>query len=301
MTLVSVITCAHNSRSDYLSRVSGALAAQTLPVSEWEWILVDSASEPPIEGRFDSAWHPRAIRVRENEAGLTRARLRGIAESRGEILVFVDDDNVLDANFLAEAVRIGNEWPVLGAWCGSTRPEFEKPPPEWTRRYWGSLAIREIADDRWSNVPMVAETMPHGAGLCVRRRVAEHYAELHRSGRRSVTLDRVGTSLVSGGDNDLALCSCDLGLGVGLFASLRLLHLIPPARLEESYLLQLVESIAFSGHVLRSFRSSDAVRPRPLKTRIADLLRLATMDARSRRFYRAARRGEARALKLLAQ
>jgi hypothetical protein len=47
--------------------------------------------------------------------------------------------------------------------------------------------------------------MPCGAGLCVRRGVAEHYLRLHESGERTFQLDRTGDALLSGGDNDLAL------------------------------------------------------------------------------------------------
>jgi hypothetical protein len=57
--------------------------------------------------------------------------------------------------------------------------------------------------------------------------VAERYRLLHESGKRTFQLDRNGTSLLSGGDNDLAGCACDLGLGIGLIASLKLAHLIP--------------------------------------------------------------------------
>ena len=194
---------------------------------QWEFVLVDSASSNPLAARVDLSWHPRARCVRVNEPGLTRARLRGIVVSTGDLLVFVDDDNVLDADFLEQAVRIYEERPDIGSWSGATRPGFEVPAPGWTRRHWGNLVIREVPRDMWSNIPMLPDTMPCGAGLCVRRSVATRYAELHDSGKRPFALDRNGTSLLSGGDNDLAACACDIGLGVGVFGALRLTHLIP--------------------------------------------------------------------------
>jgi len=60
-------------------------------------------------------------------------------------------------------------------------------------------------------------------------------------------LDRVGTSLLSAGDLDLAATACDIGLGNGLFTSLKLTHLVPRERLEENYLLRLTEAQALSG------------------------------------------------------
>jgi hypothetical protein len=118
------------------------------------------------------------------------------------------------------------------------------------------LVIREFDHDVWSNLPRLPQSMPCGAGLCVRRAVAQRYVNLHDSGKRSFQFDRNGKSLLSGGDNDLAACACDLGLGVGLIAALKLTHLISPDRLTEDYLTRLAEGIFFSAVVLGYFRSS---------------------------------------------
>jgi len=80
---------------------------------------------------------------------------------------------------------------------------------------------------------------------------------------------------------------------------LRLTHLIPPERLEEAYLLKLIEGIAFSGVVLAAYWSPGDLRTVTLKRRIADSLRLLFMTPRERRFFRASRRGEQRALRHL--
>ena len=100
MFAISVIICSHNPRAPYLRRVLDALRAQTLPAKDWELLLIDNASGEPLAGQFDLAWQPNARHVRENKIGLTPARLRGIAESKGDLLVFVDDDNVLRADYL---------------------------------------------------------------------------------------------------------------------------------------------------------------------------------------------------------
>ena len=300
--LVSVITCTHDPREDYLGQVLAALKAQTLGRERWEYIVVDNASADPLGKSLSLSWHPRARCVREERLGLTHARLRGIRESAGELLVFVDDDNVLDRDYLEVAQGVSREWAVLGAWGGQVRPIFDKPPPEWTKPYWSRLVIREFGQDRWSNLPMQHETMPSGAGLCVRRSVALFYAGLHESGRRRIILDRAGKSTVSGGDTDLASCALDLGLGMGLFTALRLGHLIPPARLEEDYLVRLVEGLAYSEVVLRSFREGVESTPRRGWTsKAADLLRLARMNRRQRRFLSAVREGESKARRQLAR
>jgi hypothetical protein len=165
------------------------------------------------------------------------------------------------------------------------------------------LVIREFDADRWSNQITAAEAMPCGAGMCVRRSVAQFYLELHAHGRRKVMMDRTGDSLLSGGDSDLAMCACDVGLGMGLFTSLRLTHLIPETRLTEDYLVKLVESLAYSAIVLDSFRSSPKANglsmKRNLSTSLADVARLVIRNRRERRFFRAVRKGEQQARQFL--
>ena len=254
--MLSVVICTHNPRPAYFAKCLEALRSQTIALSSWELVIVDNRSDNPLAERTDLAWHPCARVVREKTLGLTPARLRGIRESKGDLLVFVDDDNVLDPDFLETAQHIMEERPFLGSWSGQCRPAFEEPPPAWTRRYWGNLVIRKFDKDVWSNLPRLSQSMPCGAGLCVRRKVAQHYLDLHESGKRSFQFDRNGKSLLSGGDNDLAACACDIGLGVGLIASLKLTHLISPERLTEAYLVRLSEGIFFSAVVLDHFRSS---------------------------------------------
>jgi glycosyltransferase involved in cell wall biosynthesis len=179
--MLSVVICTHNPRGDYFRRCMQALREQGLSHSQWELVMVDNRSDEAVADRVDLSWHPAARAVREETLGLTPARLRGIRESRGNLLAFVDDDNVLDPDFLEIAVRAAEERPFLGSWSGQCRPAFETPPPEWTRPYWGNLVVREFDHDVWSNLPRLPESMPCGAGLCVRRIVALHYLDLHES------------------------------------------------------------------------------------------------------------------------
>ena len=296
--MLSVIICTHNPRGDYLRRCTDALRAQRLQYSRRELVVVDNRSDEPLADRIDLSWHPDAHIVREETLGLTAARLRGIREASGDLLVFVDDDNVLDPDFLEVALRTMEERPFLGSWSGQCRPAFEEPPPEWTRRYWGSLVIREFEHDVWSNLPRLPESMPCGAGLCVRRNVALHYLHLHESGKRSFQFDRNGKSLISGGDNDLAACACDVGLGVGLVASLKLTHLISPERLTEDYLSRLSEGIHYSSVLLDS---EYGIRPRQRTVlgRTADFLRVARLKQPHGQILRAAFRGRDRAIQQL--
>src|ERR1700758_5251153 len=98
--MLSVVICTHNPRPGYFAKCVEALRSQTLALSSWELVIVDNLSDTPLANCMDLAWHPEARVVREETLGLTPARLRGIRESQGKLLVFVDDDNVLDVDLL---------------------------------------------------------------------------------------------------------------------------------------------------------------------------------------------------------
>jgi hypothetical protein len=296
---LSVVICTHNPRPDYFCRTLAGLRAQTLSTDRWELLIIDNASVPEKGPHPDLSWHSRARLLHEAKFGLTHARLRGIQEAEGDLLVFVDDDNVLDPDYLETVQRVAEQKPFLGSWSGQCRPDFEEPPPEWTRRYWGNLVIRQFDQDVWSNLPRLGETMPCGAGLCVRREVAQRYLDLHETGKRSMLLDRVGNSLASGGDNDLAACACDLGFGVGLITTLKLTHLIPPERVTEQYLVRLAEGIYCSAVVLSYLRSSKA-ELKSYRIRWHELLRAFATSGVHKKIQFACLRGRRQGLQIVA-
>lgn len=296
---LSVIICTHNPRRDYLKRVLQALKTQGLPTSLWELLLVDNASKELLSSEIDLNWHPNARHIREEKLGLTPARLRGIKEAIGEVLVFVDDDNVLDSDFLVAALTISKEWPKIGAWGGRIIPEFEITPPEWTKPHLTALAITTFERDIWSNLTNYGETIPCGAGLCVRKLVGQRYAELVTNDPRRADMDRKGNLLTSNGDTDLALTACDLGLGTGLFISMKLTHLIKASRLEEDYLLRLTEGCHYSGNLLEYLRNKHKRQPTWKSSKIYMLYLRLRYGSRSYRFYKAAQKGFRQAIETI--
>jgi glycosyltransferase involved in cell wall biosynthesis len=297
---LSVIVCTYNPNPEVFQRCMASVQSALESVEDAEVIVVDNDSSAPVEGihrRF-----PRPVCqtrfVREEKRGLTSARLRGIRESKGDLMVFVDDDNFVRLDFFAQGLRISQEHPFVGAFSGQIHLMFEKEPAQWTIPYHGMLVKRVFKVDLWSNLPTLDETMPCGAGLFVRKAVAHHYVWLHDTGKRRIQLDRSGDSLFSGGDNDLAACACDIGLGVGLFHDLVTDHYIPAHRLEKTYLLRLMQGIYASGIVVKSLRGEYPVAY-SFGRRVLDGLRLILMNPLKRDFYRAQLRGEAEGRRML--
>jgi glycosyltransferase involved in cell wall biosynthesis len=246
--MISVVICTHNPREAYLQRTVEALRHQTLSRNQWELLIVDNRSKQPLKDRLNLSWHPQARLVAEPELGLTMARLRGIKEARGELLIFVDDDNVLDQHYLSSVVEISASHKMLGVWSGELLAEYECPPAPPFDSLAECLAVRTLSGDTWAN--HIHAKFPYGAGMCVRAQVAHEYASRIEADGRRRDLDRKGDKLFSGGDLDIARTAHALGLGTGTFKRLSLTHLIPSERTKPEYLFRLAVNGEASARVL---------------------------------------------------
>lgn len=255
---LALIICAYNPRAAVFLRVLEALNRQSLAPSRREVLVVDNRSDPPIAERVELQPLLSKLGARiviESRPGLTPARLRGFAETTAPVLVLCDDDTLLAHDYLQQVLDICAREPALGAFGGVIAGEFVQAPADWQQGFLNFLAIRDHGP-----LPMRALAPgvdgpwdPVGAGMALRREVAERYALLAADPRRA-GLDRVGSSLSSCGDSDLARTATDLGLYLGYEPALRLTHVIPPERLTLRYMRALAYSIARDGMLLRRLR-----------------------------------------------
>lgn len=293
---ITVIICTHNPRQDYLERTLEGMRAQQMPHTQWELLVVDNASTEPVAERFDIGWHPGGKVVVEAELGLTPARRRGIAEAQAPLIVFSDDDNILAPNYLEKALELGRHYSVLGAWGGQQFPEFEREPDEDVKPYTRCLALRQFERDYWGNIRDYGY-QPWGAGMVIRKHVAEQWSANLETSAARLGLGRKGASLTSGEDLDMAMTSHELGLGTGLFQALTLTHLIPERRVDRAYLLKLWENIHYSEPLLRDAREPGGFippYPSPVDRLVAGYKRL-RLPKTIAAFERAAVRGRDRA------
>ncbi len=281
MSEISVIICTHNPRPGYLRRTLDALQAQTLARERWELLMIDNASTERLADAWDLTWHPNARHIREDQPGLSPARLRGIKESKGDLLVFVDDDNLLAPEFLEKSRHFAKEYSYLGVFgAGALEPEFEtEPTPELAPHLW-RLALRQVPAARWSNNTEDFDCVPWGAGLCLRRSVTENYRKLLERLNITELLDRRGERLFAGGDDVFSWASVLGGLGFGVFPELRVTHLIPAGRLNQGYFLRLIQDHAFSHGVLSYMR----VGMQPRRLGLLQYLRLLIHGIKHGRF-----------------
>jgi GT2 family glycosyltransferase len=113
---VSVIIPTHN-RPDKLGVTFDSVRRQTVAATDYEIIVVDDGSSPPVSlMRTDPL--PSCVVVRLEGEERSAARNAGAKVARGGLLVFVDDDMVVASDFLSVHLSAQSEWPealVVGA------------------------------------------------------------------------------------------------------------------------------------------------------------------------------------------
>lgn len=254
---------------------------QALPHEEWVFLLVDNSSQPPLEGRVNLEGLPMARVVVEKEPGLSHARRRAFQEAKGELIVNLDDDAVLDPDYLETARNLADTYPYLGVLGPQIRPIFEEPPRWPVEDYYG--ASRVVKEDIWSNDREHIPSTPWGVGSVVRKTVAEAYVKKISNDPRWGQLGRTAEKLLSCEDIEIAMTACDLGLGKGVMKDLRLTHLIPARRMTEDFLCRNAHGNGYSATLHNWLRFGRLPSKLSLLGRINRSYRLFRMSPRKRR------------------
>jgi len=240
---LSVIIPTYNPDLQRLAQTLTALKHQLLSYQSWELLIIDNNSTTGFTDSIDISWHPKCRIIVEPRQGLTYARLKGFAAAKGDVIVMVDDDNILQNDYLNNVITIFEKNQKLGAAGGKSEPLFSAEQPVWLNQFYGNLALRDLGDEmvinQWENkYPAYA---PIGAGMAIRKSALKTY--IHKISTQVVSVtDRTGTSLSSGGDNDIIIEILKAGWLTGYFPALRLYHIIPAERTKTGYLARLANN-----------------------------------------------------------
>lgn len=246
---ISIIICSYKPDSEIFSRVLKSVAKLETGSFDAELILVDNNSPEPIEQKFSELLSAIPIRlkvVRELKSGLTNARLAGFENSAGEILVFFDDDNEPEPDYLIEVISAFRQFPnagVLGP--GNISVEFMGNPPGWISYNKAYFQERHYTAPRYACAEHWMDFYPPGTGQSMRRIIFSRYYDLVKNGSLSAT-DRTGKSLSSAGDVQLVFEAVKMNYAAGVFPGMKLRHLISENKTNSSYLRRLLFGMASS-------------------------------------------------------
>jgi hypothetical protein len=101
-------------------------------------------------------------------------------------------------------------------------------------------------------------------------------------------------------DFDIALAALDIGLGMGKFARLKLVHILPIRRVSEKYLLNLVKGIVYSRMIMNFLRNKPEEQL-SWRTKARYFVTSLFMSPRDRRFLKVTKQAQALAAKQIEQ
>jgi glycosyltransferase involved in cell wall biosynthesis len=171
---LSIIICTYN-RQDFLPLTLQSLALQSLDKTRYEVLVVDNNSTDNTASLCQQfiEQHPdiNVTYFLEKNQGLAFARNRGIKESSGRIISFIDDDAEARndyANNLIFTFQRHSDYDAIG---GKVIPIFpEKTEPAWLSKYiWGVVA----KVDRGVHPVPFKKKVPAGCNMAFRKKVFE--------------------------------------------------------------------------------------------------------------------------------
>ena len=231
---ITIAIPTHN-RAATLGQTLASLQALAIPAgARVECVVIDNASADATAQVVRSAASALRFpirRVLEERVGSSFARNRAVDEARGELLCFIDDDVIVEPDWLVELARVV-EARRLDVACGMVLPRFLAPCPSWLGpRLLVKLAVHD-ADTIARMTPAEREHLHNyfSANVAFRRQTFELF------GRFREDLGVVGGNPISGEDTELFARIMARGGSVGFAERARVHHLIGPERLNRAYL-----------------------------------------------------------------
>lgn len=249
-TNISIIICCYNSAKQLPNTIKHIFELEWVDI-KIEIIIVnnrsiDSTSEIAVLelNRYSKKIDYQI--VYESKPGLNNARKRGCEVANYDWLLFCDDDNWLNYDYITNFSKNLIQFPsleIIG--CGISNPVFEKQPKKWFYTYQYLCAIFNI--EQKGKTVMISNSMEEesfvcGAGMFVKKSLINEYfldQNLKLEGR-------VGNQLSSGEDTDLVWFALTKNHSVGQFSNLKLQHYITTNRITKEYIVRLYKGINFS-------------------------------------------------------
>lgn len=121
------VIVATNRLSPFLDEAVRSVAAQTWP--HWRLLVVDDGSPEPAALDRAVAGVERARVLHREHAGVSAARNAGLAATTGDLVAFLDDDDVWEPTRLAAQVAALRHRPeAVGAFCAGTYVDEDGRP-----------------------------------------------------------------------------------------------------------------------------------------------------------------------------
>lgn len=243
--MLSLIVCTYN-RDKYLYGALQCIAENGFSKDAYEIVLVNNMSTDNTEGeckRFEKDYPKVNFRYFvETNQGLSFARNRGIKESQGETLVFLDDDSYIQEGYLDRLQQQLVAHPEADAFGGKIDPVFESgEAPKWLSKWnYSWVSAIDLGD---KVCPFKGKAFPIGANMGIR------WSMLSKVGLFNTQLGRSKKNLMGGEEKDLFERIRQQGGTIYYFPDVVVHHVIPPTRTTKEYIMRMGEGVGKSERI----------------------------------------------------
>ena len=241
--MLTAIICTYN-RAKYIGPLLESIAANDLAKSEYEIVLVDNNCTDNTRAVCETfAAAHKDVNFRycvEPEQGLSAARNKGIKEAKGDLIVYIDDDALIDTWYLRTITEYLYAHPKTDAVGGPIIPLYEDTQePKWMTRYTKELLCGYLYFGDEIR-PFPGERYPGGGNAAYRAEV------FRKVGLFNTALGRKGNGLMGSEEKDIFDKMKAQGMRFMYLPKMILHHIIPQKKLERNYFDRLTKQIGIS-------------------------------------------------------
>jgi GT2 family glycosyltransferase len=227
---VTVAVCTFN-RAALLDRTLDGFCGLEIPAGvTWEVLIVNNNSTDDTDAvvaRYSSRLPIRA--VFESRPGKSYAANRVVREAKGAVILWTDDDVLVEKDWIAAYVRAAKEWPDAAYFGGTVDPWFETEAPRWIDGNVRLLNEPYALAQHGNQVFPLADQPIVGANMATRTDIVKRFPF-------DVSLGPTGTRALRGEDTDLVGRMRSAGLTGIWVGPARVRHFIKSERLTRRYL-----------------------------------------------------------------
>lgn len=231
MKELTLVIATYN-RAEPLLLTLSSVVKQNLSPERWECIVVNNNSTDNTTEAAEEyiAQFPNLdIKVVfEKKQGLSHARNCGIEASQGEIIAIIDDDEVINEEFVEAYIDLFREHPKAVSAGGKIIPRYKESRPRWMSHY-TELPIANPLDLGEQPKVFPKSRIPGGGNMAIRRSALEKY------GLFDPDLGRNGERLIGGEESDLFERLASGGEECWYTPKAVMWHIIPPEKLTNDY------------------------------------------------------------------
>ena len=228
---VSIVICTYNRPILLKSTLQSVVNLDFAP-DQFEVIVIDNGRDnqsPDVFASINRHARCRMSYAKEEKVGLSRARNKGIVLARGEIVAFLDDDELVPTNWLKELIRPYDSDERIACVGGKIIPVFpDNKYPTWYSKdiqgFFGGVDHGEQIHE--VNFP---QEYIGGGNMSFNRQL------ILESGMFNVRLGIIGASSYSGEENELALRIRNKGFKVLYTPFAVTYHLIERERISKQF------------------------------------------------------------------